>query len=29
MMKDIEEVLVPRGQIREMVKRLGRRISED
>ncbi|HEY8349249.1 MAG TPA: hypoxanthine phosphoribosyltransferase [Clostridia bacterium] len=29
MMKDIEEVLVPREQIREMVKRLGRRISED
>jgi len=28
-MKDIEEVLVPREQIREMVKRLGRRISED
>lgn len=29
MMKDIEEVLVPREQISEMVKRLGRRISED
>ena len=26
MMKDIEEVLVPRGQIREMVKRLGAHI---
>lgn len=29
MMKDIEEVLVSREQISEMVKRLGRRISED
>ena len=29
MMKDIEEVLVPREQIQEMVKRLGRQISED
>ncbi|HOJ79437.1 MAG TPA: hypoxanthine phosphoribosyltransferase [Clostridiales bacterium] len=29
MMKDIEEVLVPREKIREMVKRLGKRISED
>jgi hypoxanthine phosphoribosyltransferase len=28
-MKDIEEVLVSREQISEMVKRLGRRISED
>ncbi|HOA54358.1 MAG: hypoxanthine phosphoribosyltransferase [Acetivibrionales bacterium] len=29
MMKDIEEVLVPREQISEMVKSLGKRISED
>lgn len=29
MMNDIEEVLVPREQIQEMVKRLGRQISED
>ncbi|NLH97661.1 MAG: hypoxanthine phosphoribosyltransferase [Clostridiaceae bacterium] len=28
-MNDIEEVLVPREQIQEMVKRLGRQISED
>ncbi|NLP07123.1 MAG: hypoxanthine phosphoribosyltransferase [Clostridiaceae bacterium] len=28
-MKDIEEVLVPREQISEMVKSLGKRISED
>jgi len=29
MMEDIEEILVPREQIREMVVRLGKRISED
>ncbi len=29
MMKDIEEVLAPREQISEMVKSLGKRISED
>ena len=29
MMKDIDEVLVPREQISEMVKSLGKRISED